>query len=326
MDPQFLKSRAYPYCKGIAEALAGLMKAENGKLKLPLSSSPEIHNNSQKAWLTPNSNFDLSLVRWLFEANEEMARGLYLKSDVKRWQNLLTKMDPFAVEDNCGPLLVSPDEALKESHRHFSHLMPIYPLGTLNVEGTNKDREIIDASLKQVDSLGTKFWDGYSFSWMACMRARVGQGNRSLESLQDYMDCTSRNGFHLNGPQTRKELSSYYGSRPFTLEGNFAASQAVHEMVLQSWGNRLRIFPAIPKEWQDVSFHQLRSEGGFIVDAERKGGRTIRIKITATVDQSLRLKNPFSEVEYKSNIKLKEEGADLLCQLKAGQTLTMTVK
>lgn len=41
MDPQFLKERAYPYCSGIAEALVGLMKPDkNGKLKLPLSSSP----------------------------------------------------------------------------------------------------------------------------------------------------------------------------------------------------------------------------------------------------------------------------------------------
>ena len=90
------------------------------------------------------------------------------------------------------------------------------------------------------------------------------------------MDCTSRNGFHLNGPQTRKDLSSYYGSRAFTLEGNFAASQTVHEMVLQSWGNKIRIFPAIPEQWQDVSFHQLRAEGGFMIDAERKGGKTIK--------------------------------------------------
>ena len=77
MDPQFLKERAYPYCSGIAEALVGLMKPDkNGKLKLALSSSPEIHNNFQQAWLTPNSNFDLALIRWIFGANAEMADAL----------------------------------------------------------------------------------------------------------------------------------------------------------------------------------------------------------------------------------------------------------
>ncbi len=111
-----------------------------------------------------------------------------------------------------------------------------------------------------------------------------------------------------------------------TLEGNFAASQAIHEMVLQSWGNRVRIFLAIPNEWQDVSFHQFRAEGGIIIDAERKGGNTIKVKIPATVDQSLRVKNPFSQPEYQSNTKLKEEDTDLMCQLKAEQTLLITSK
>ena len=69
--------------------------------------------------------------------------------------------------------------------------------------------------------------------------------------------------------------------RAFTLEGNFAAAQAVHEMLLQSWGNLIRIFPATPEEWSDVSFSQLRAEGGFIVSAERKGGKTVRVTINS---------------------------------------------
>ncbi|WP_304643068.1 hypothetical protein [Pseudomonas sp.] len=50
-----------------------LKPGPDGKLKLPLSTSPEIHNNSLKAWLTPNSNNDFSLLRWLFGALAEMA-------------------------------------------------------------------------------------------------------------------------------------------------------------------------------------------------------------------------------------------------------------
>ena len=225
MDPQFLKERAYPYCSGIAEALVGLMMPDkNGKLKLPLSSSPEIHDNRQQAWLTPNSNFDLSLIRWIFEANAEMTKTLNMEKEAIRWQDLLAKMDNLPVEGDSGPLLVSPDEPLKESHRHFSHLMAIHPLGILNLEGGERDRKIIKASLEQIDSLGSKQWCGYSFSWMACMRARVGQADQALENLNNYMVCTSRNGFHQNGPQTSKDLPALK-MRAFTLEGNFAASQ-----------------------------------------------------------------------------------------------------
>jgi len=327
MDSQFLKEKAYPYCSEVAEALEGLMKPDKkGKMKLPLSSSPEIHNNSQQAWLTPNSNFDLSLIRWIFKANTEMAETLGLEKEAAHWQNLLSKMDNLAVEGEEGPLKVSPDEMLEESHRHFSHLMAIYPLGTLTMEGTDSDRKIINASLNQIDSLGTKLWCGYSFSWMACMQARVGNAERALENLNDYMDCTLRNGFHVNGPQTRDELSDFK-MRAFTLEGNFAASQAVHEMLLQSWGGRIRVFPAVPEKWANASFHHLRAEGGFIVDAEKQNNKTVKVIITATTNQQLRLRNPFGLEEFNSTMELNKNGADELeCKMKKGQQLILTLK
>jgi len=328
MDETFLKERAYPYCAAIADGLAGLMTPDkNGKLKLTLSTSPELHNNTQKAWMTPNSNFDLSLIRWIFGANAEMAEVLGMEEAKVRWQQLLSTMDDLAVEGEDGKLLISPDEPLKESHRHFSHLMAIYPLGILHIEGSAKDLKIINASLAQIDSLGSKYWCGYSFSWMACLRARVAQADKALESLRDYMDCTLRNGFHVNGPQTRKELSDYNTMRAFTLEGNFAASQAVHEMLLQSWGNLIRIFPAVPSDWKNVSFERLRAEGGFDVDAEMKDGNVIRVTLTATANQLLRLRNPFRNQEYVSNIELEsKDNNELHCNMKKGDILQLTLK
>jgi len=322
MDPQFLKERAYPYCASIAEALVALMKPDkNGKLKLDLSSSPEIHNNTQKAWFTPNSHFDLSLIRWIFGANAEMAKALNLEKEAIRWQSLLEKMDDLATMVNDGPLLVSPNEPLTESHRHFSHLMAIHPLGTLNIEGTDRDRKIIEASLSQIDQFGSKYWCGYSFSWMSCMRARAGQPDKALEDLVNYLDCTTRNGFHVNGPQTRSELSDYK-MRAFTLEGNFAASQAVHEMLLQSWGGLIRIFPAMPGTWEEASFRQLRTEGGFLVDAVRSKGKTTSVTITATADQPLRLKNPFETAEFSSDTKMvTTEKGMIIYSMKKGQTV-----
>jgi len=328
MDETFLKERAYPYCAAIADGLAGLMTPDkNGKLKLTLSTSPELHNNTQKAWMSPISNFDLSLIRWIFGANAEMAEAMTMMQAAARWKDLLSRMDDLAVDRDNGALLVSPDEPLKESHRHFSHLMAIHPLGILNTEGTDRDRNIIDASYRQIDDFGSKFWCGYSFSWMACMRARTGQADMALESLKNYMDCTLRNGFHVNGPQTRKELSDYNTMRAFTLEGNFAASQAVHEMLLHSWGNLIRIFPAVPSAWKNVSFERLRAEGGFDIGAEMKDGNVTRVTITSIAYQLLRLRDPFRNEEYVSNIEVnREDNNELHCKMKKGDILQLTLK
>ena len=113
----------------------------------------------------------------------------------------------------------------------------------------------IEASLAQWDKLGTSAWCGYSFSWMSCLRARVGDAEAALRYLDIFCKAfVLRNGFHANGDQTQSGLSNFT-YRPFTLEGNFLAAQAVQEMLLQSWsptpGQRdteiIRVFPATPR-------------------------------------------------------------------------------
>jgi alpha-L-fucosidase 2 len=74
--------------------------------------------------------------------------------------------------------------------------------------GTGPTTEII---IKQIETLGTKAWCGYSFSWMACIQARVGRGNQALRYLSDYVHSfTLRNGFHCNGEQTQKGLGDWF--------------------------------------------------------------------------------------------------------------------
>lgn len=50
--------------------------------------------------------------------------------------------------------------------------------------------------------------------------------------------------------------------------------QMLHDMLLQSWGDKLCVFPAVPAAWPDVTFHNLHAEGAFLVSDARQGGRT----------------------------------------------------
>ena len=323
MDRRFLAERAYPYCRAIGECLGDLLEPDaGGKWKLPLSTSPEIHNNSLQAWLAPNSNNDLSLMRWLFGALVEMAQALDDGAGAARWQEVLGGLDDLAVEGEAGPLRLAPDESLAESHRHHAHLMPIHPLGILHVEGTDRDRRIIDASLAEIDRLGTAAWCGYSFSWMSCIAARAAMPDRALKNLEIYLKAfVSRNGFHLNGDYKRLGHSGF-SYRPFTLEGNFAAGQAVHEMLLGSWGGVVRIFPAVPDEWPDASFQDLRAEGGFVVSARRRAGSTVWVRIQATHDGLLQLRDPFQGRPVSWNRPdVQRTGRDYHCTLRPGEVL-----
>jgi alpha-L-fucosidase 2 len=289
-DRARLEKEWYPFVSGVARALAALVKPDDqGLYRLPLSSSPEINDNSFEAWLTPNSTYDDAMLRAAFGMAMEMAVELGLDADAAAWRTHLSKCTPLPT---TGPLPIAAGMPYASSHRHFSHAIGIYPLGLLH---TDHHRSVIDATLDELHARGTDWWTGYSFSWMSAMAARAGQGERALEYLEKYLAFTGRNGFHLNGDQTprapgEKGLSNFT-YRPFTLEGNMIAMQAVHEMLLQSWGevgtdtptptNLLRIFPAVSERWRDIWFKELRAEGGLLVSASRNDGRTTQVVIKA---------------------------------------------
>ena len=322
-DARFLRERAYPWCAEIGRALQCLLHPDgSGRLKLPLSSSPEIFDNAPRAWLTPNTNFDLALMRFLFAANAEMADALGNHAAARSWQETLAHLDPLLADRASSALMVAAGIPFDQSHRHFSHAMAIYPLGTLTIEGSDADRRTIAATLGGIAGLGTRQWVGYSFSWYAAMAARAAQADLALEYLKTYERAfVGPNGFHLNGDQTRSGLSSYT-YRPFTLEGNFLAMQAVHEMLLQSWGGVVRVFPATSAAWRDASFDRLRAEGGWIVSAERHNGTTARVEVRATIGGELRLRNPFGNSRVDWNRRdVTREGTDFVVKLRPGDVL-----
>jgi hypothetical protein len=72
----------------------------------------------------------------------------------------------------------------------------------------------------------------------------------------------------------------------------------MQEMLLQSWGGRLRIFPAVPEEWPDVQFHQLRGEGAFLVSARRERGKTQWVLIQAEAGGRVKVEPKMADAQW----------------------------
>jgi alpha-L-fucosidase 2 len=330
MDENFLRTRAYLWCSEVGKCMQGLLEPdENGVLVLPLSSSPEVFDASPRAWLEPNSNYDLMCLRMLFLSLAEMAEACGKSSEAKAWSATATQLGDYHTDPD-GTLLLDATTTLPGSHRHLSNLMGIHPFNLITCEGGTKDEKHISASLKQWDELGTSAWCGYSFSWMSCLKARIGDAESALRNLDIYARAfVLRNGFHANGDQTKSGFSNFT-YRPFTLEGNFLASQAVQEMLLQSWspnpGKRdteiIRIFPATPWRWHDAAFRDLRAEGGHLVSAIRKNNATVWIKIVAGKNGLLRIRDNFGGRKPNWNTdKIKKVCENYEIDLQKGETI-----
>ncbi len=329
-DEKFLRERAYPFCREIGTCLRSLLKPDtNGVLVLPLSSSPEIFDNSSRAFLKPNSNYDLASMKMLFLALSEMASVVGDANAAADWRTTAKQLGDFHAKSD-GTLLLDETTPLPGSHRHLSNLIAIHPFNTITTDGGERERQMITASLADWSSQGTGGWCGYSFSWMACLRARVGDAETALRNLYIYTRAfILRNGFHANGDQTKSGFSGFT-YRPFTLEGNFLAMEAVHEMLLQSWSGELgngewgaiRIFPATPWRWHDASFTDLRAEGGHRVSAKRENNATTWFRVVAGRDGLIRIRDNFGGREPKwDQTGVKKVGENFEIKMKIGQRL-----
>lgn len=113
-------------------------------------------------------------------------------------------------------------------------------------------------------------------------------------ALRDFAQCFClKNSFHANGDQSRERQIEFYVPA-FYARGNMAFASSLQEMLLQSHTGTVRIFPAIPPSWKDVSFRTLRTEGAFLVSAAMRDGKVSEVKVCSTVGGPLRVLNTFS--------------------------------
>ncbi len=326
-DEEFLRERAYPFFKEIGDAILGLFEEKDGKLYLPLSTSPEIHDNFRESYLEPNSNFDLALLIYLFKTLKEYSEKLGLDSTL--YSETLGKLDGIATlkmidvaYDEIEFISLDRREALNESHRHFSHLMCLYPLHLINYD-TEEHKKLYKDTLYTLEMNGTGLWVGFSFGMMAQIYAMMYIGNSAHAKLSDFVHgFVADNGFHLNGDYHNYGYCIWH-YRPFTLEALYCFSDALHEMLLQDHQEATELFPAIPDAWKGrkIGFKTLRSRGGVLISADRYADGKTDAEITMPSDGELKFKlhDSFTSAEVVT-------GDDTVSYASADNTVTVKLK
>ena len=214
----------------------------------------------------------------------------------------------------------------QESHRHFSHLIAFHPLGNVDWSKGEKDRKIIKSTIENLDRTGPDWWCGYSYSWLGNIKARAFDGAGAAEALRTFAQCFClKNSFHVNGDQTKSGKSKFV-YRPFTLEGNFAFASGLQEMLLQSHTGIVKIFPAIPADWNNLSFSKLRAEGAFLISAGMDNGVIRKIEIESEKGGLLRISNPFESNKFSVSVPYELKDNVITFDTKPGQKINMSFK
>ncbi|MER6012232.1 glycosyl hydrolase family 95 catalytic domain-containing protein [Streptomyces bluensis] len=275
MDEALLRDTVYPLLRRTMNYYLHFLQPEDdGKLHLPSTLSPEYPVVPPK-----DTNYDLALIRWgcatLLEASERLGVDDPLKP---RWREVLAKLTPYPVDDNG--FMIGADTPYAQSHRHYSHLLMVYPLYLVNWDQPEQ-RALIEKSVAHWHAL-TGAHRGYSYTGAASLYAMMGRGDTALSYLKKFFDPTTRYPCRAN---------THYTEAGPVIETPLSASQSLHDMLCQSWGGVVRVFPAVPDSWADVTFHDFRTQGAFLVSAARTGGVTRFVRVRSLAGEPLELRH-----------------------------------
>jgi alpha-L-fucosidase 2 len=260
LDRELLRETIFPLLRRSINLYRHLLHTgDDGKLHLPPTFSPETGN-------TADCNFDLALLKWGCIRLIEICGILGIDDALlPEWKRIIDHLVDYQIDEN-GYRLGS-DKPAPADHQHMSHLMMIYPLYLENIDNT-KDKELLERSLRYFQQVSMPMMGASQSSPAA---AALGLGNLALQRMNDIL--------YSKSPDEKLGRNGMYYLATPCIETTLSYNTCVQDMLLQSWGNKIRVFPALPDEWKDVAFDNFRAEGAFLISARRVNGKTIFVKI-----------------------------------------------
>ena len=259
-----------------------LEKGSDGKLHLPRLHSPEYLAIDHGGHL--DNNYNLSLLRWGCQTLIDIDTRYELKDSMRsEWERILRDLVDYPQDENG--FSIGANTKLERSHRHWSHLMMVWPLHLLSTEQA-ENKELVEKSLHHwltVDN--SKEIYGWSSAAASSLYATMGDGKMAHEKLLA----------HHNNKRFVMPNTMYIEGYP-VIECAFVAARSLEDMLIQSWGDCIRVFPAVPDKWKELAFNNLRTEGAFLVSAKRMKGKTQWIRIESLAGEPCKIK-PFIEGE-----------------------------
>jgi len=277
LDEKFLLERAYPFMKEAALFYEDFMVKENGKLKSYPSDSPENRplGNFEGAGsisCSINSTMDFSLLKELL-TNLLYANEKYNLHDEKEstWKELLQAIPPYEINSD-GAIKEWLYDDFKDNyhHRHLSHIYCLFPGFEITKENNPKLFDAINMAVSKRLTIGLKEQTGWSFAHMANIYDRLGQGDKSLECLNNLVRfCTDENLYthHNDWRNMGVTLKFLYCKKaPFQVDAIMGFVSGVYEMLLSTRLCEAKILPALPTKFKKGSIKGLKGRGNFTFD------------------------------------------------------------
>ena len=319
-DAAFLKARAYPVLKACARFSLDYLvpNPKTGKLVAGPATSPE--NTYRLAdgttgYISMGPAMSQSIAFAVLTHAAEAARALGVDEDfAQRAETAAGRLQRLQI-GNDGRIMEWPEpfQETEPGHRHISHLFGLFPGSEIDIL---KTPDLADAARK---TLAERLahgggHTGWSAAWLIMFRARLGEGDAAHDMLAKLFRQSTADNYFDTHPAGDGFI--------FQIDGNFGATAAMAEMLMQSHNNRLRFLPALPKAWPDGDVRGLKARGGVAVDISWRGGKAVSARLKASRDTACALVPPPGQ--HVAAVDGAPPPSDL--RLRRGQTCTVTFR